>query len=776
MPRHSRLRTRWTTMLAALLAMSGGSAGAEDEVVLQSGTRLKGDIDRDNAIVSVFDGLKRTVVRDSKIARITPIPTTQRQDPERFRLDQPLEQHGGEMPSHALGIQATPWDEFGQRLFSYSVYKDARTRRTVRMKQAINAIGPDYVSFRGIDGFWLGLLSTDQVPRDVILGLLGRVDRKVQNERLRVGRFLIQAKWYEEASAELGRLAVDFPDLQETVTSVRQMVRDLEARQTLEEAELRSKVGQPATAEALLSTFNRAGVSDALNAELDAALKQVREAAARTKEISDDLKALLDAQPELAVAWKEPVFDILQALTEAPDLANGRLKAFLESRGGAADPKARLSLAISGWSLGQDHATPDLTTTEALWATRDRISRYLSEHDALARQRLLDELRKTTVPGGQPGETRAPSLEEATWIVQQLPPPRADKAAEPGAPLIRRVEDDSNATPTEYVIQLPPEYHPLRSYPVIVVLDGGRGTGAAMEPWRTEATRHGFILIAPEYLSGTEAPDYRYSPDEHAAVQLALRDARKRFAIDSDRVFLAGMVMGGNATWDIGLAHPDLFAGLAPISGLPAKYANRLREHAEFAAMHITVGDLSTAATETMVFDPIKAMISKTWDVTYVEYVRRGLEELPEEVPSVVDWMSRRKRTRYRKDFEAKAGRPGDDRFFGVVVRAFTPGRVVLPEVVDPLGNDLKPATIEYKLSPTANLIAMTVGGIDGIDLWLPPEGIDFGRKVQVRVNGKRLFQDLVKPDLGAFLEDIRLRGDRQQVFWAKIPLGGRSS
>ena len=47
----------------------------------------------------------------------------------------------------------------------------------------------------------------------------------------------------------------------------------------------------------------------------------------------------------------------------------------------------------------------------------------------------------------------------------------------------------------------------------------------------------------------------------------SLRDACRRFAVDTDRVFLSGHSMGGDAAWDIGLAHPDLWAGVIPIVG-----------------------------------------------------------------------------------------------------------------------------------------------------------------------------------------------------------------
>ena len=46
----------------------------------------------------------------------------------------------------------------------------------------------------------------------------------------------------------------------------------------------------------------------------------------------------------------------------------------------------------------------------------------------------------------------------------------------------------------------------------------------------------------------------------------SLRDACRRFSVDSDRVFISGHSMGGDAAWDLGTAHPDLWAGMIPIA------------------------------------------------------------------------------------------------------------------------------------------------------------------------------------------------------------------
>ena len=263
-----------------------------------------------------------------------------------------------------------------------------------------------------------------------------------------------------------------------------------------------------------------------------------------------------------------------------------------------------------------------------------------------------------------------------------------------------------------------------------------------------------------------------------AAAELALRDARRRYAIDSDRVFVGGSLVGGDMAWDLGLAHPDLFAGVVVISGDPGKYVFRtLPAHTDRLPLYVALGDLAPASNEVIFTTMIRPLIAKGYDVTYVEYYRRGREDFPEEAPAVFDWMDRRRRDPYPKAFDAVTARDCDTRFFGVVVREFTPGRTTAPEAVDPTGKNLNPATISLKTSNpktlTGNftpLINLTVSGIKTLDVWVSPK-LSISVPPGVRVNGKAVFKGAIKPDLTPLLEDLRIRGDRQQIYWLKVPV-----
>jgi pimeloyl-ACP methyl ester carboxylesterase len=353
-----------------------------------------------------------------------------------------------------------------------------------------------------------------------------------------------------------------------------------------------------------------------------------------------------------------------------------------------------------------------------------------------------------------------------------MPPPLHDEEGTPGEAKLHRVQDDENAAPTEYAVLLPPEYHPLRSYPAVVALHGGGGPQSAIAWWAAEAQRRGYLVIAPEYNLPGEPHDYRYSTSEHAAVELALRDARRRFAIDGDRVFVGGQLMGANMAWDFGLAHPDLFAGVVVLNGFPFKYVNRYLPHARRLPLYVVLGDLAPAANEVVFGQVLKPLIAQAWDVTYLEYFRRGLEDLPEEAPAVFDWMDRRRREPFPKEFEVVTARPCDNRFFGVVIQEFQPGRTTAPEAVDGFGKNLKPATIRMDSSRLSNNLRLQTNGVKRLDVWVSPRLLDFKKRMEVRINGRPYFRGVAKPELAPLLEDLRLRGDRQQVYWLKVSAG----
>ena len=757
------LRLPLAATAAFLLACASFGAAKADTIVLRNGTVIRGALDRDNTLAFVSDLLKRTIFYDSKIAQVVSDPGFTKL--ERFRIDQPLEVHAGIQPPAAVGIQATPWDEKGRRMFRYVNLK----QRPVEMQQAINEFSAHMTLFRGIDGFWQGQVATSQVPRPIILGLLKLVNQADEEERLKITRWLIQAEWYDEALAALDGLARDFAEvsgMRERVADTRRLVQEDKARKTLDEVEIRRKAGQPAEVLRLLRSLPTEGLPKEI---LDGVRDQIRaidEQKTADRKLGETLRDLAEKLTESdRKAWKVRIAEVLEVLGRAPEAARPRLEAL--TKADPALPEAtRFALAMSGWVVGAESSVDQLKGASDLWRAREVARDYLSTRTDTPRPSLVADLKKV----------EGLDLETLAKLVVRMEPPLRDPdptQEKPGVLKLHRAVDDDSPVPSEYAVLLPPEYHPSRSYPAVVALHDGRGPASAAEWLRAEAARRGYIVIAPEYNVPGQGKAYHYSIDEHAAAQNSLRDARKRYAIDSDRVYLAGQLEGANMALDFGLGHPDLFAGVVCISGFPAKYAYKYKPQADHLPIYMALGELAPLAREVAFDQYAKPMILDVQDVTYVDYLKRGLEALPEEVPTFFDWMDRRRRDPAPKTFEAATAREGDSRFYGVIVRDFAPGRVTSPEAADIFGKNLKPATIKMRTSVQGNLINLTTTGINRLDVWVSPKLIDFKKKaMEVRWNDRPLYKGAPRLDYEPMLEDLRTRGDRQQLYFMKVTIG----
>jgi len=330
-----------------------------------------------------------------------------------------------------------------------------------------------------------------------------------------------------------------------------------------------------------------------------------------------------------------------------------------------------------------------------------------------------------------------------------------------------------------YWVQTPPEYDPYRRYPCIVTLNGAATTPLQQIDWWAggyspeaktrfgQATRHGYIVIAPIW-SREHQRAYEFSAREHATVLLPLRDACKRFSIDVDRVFLTGHSMGGTAAWDVGLAHPDLWAGIMPIVATPGRYITQYWENGKYLPMYFVCGekDMGKWASSD---DWDKYLKTIGYDITIVEYLGRGHEAFFDEIQNLFTWMGLHKREFFRKEFQVQSLRPWDNFFWWVETADPKEISTILPaEWGENPKPDKPPHPAETKASPIApNGVRVTSGSCGKVRVWLSPELVTFNNSLKVIINNKP--QRAVQPRIETLLEDVRTRGDRQHPFWAKV-------
>jgi pimeloyl-ACP methyl ester carboxylesterase len=330
-----------------------------------------------------------------------------------------------------------------------------------------------------------------------------------------------------------------------------------------------------------------------------------------------------------------------------------------------------------------------------------------------------------------------------------------------------------------YFIQLPPEYDPLRHYPTIVTLaDAGVGPQQMLDFWcgpaikekdgerHGQASRYGYITIAVDWQMPHQFT-YDYSDREHSAVLRSLRDACRRFAIDTDRVFLTGHGIGGDAAWDIGLAHPDVWAGVMPIVATVDRYITRYWTNAKYTSWYFVGGELDGDKMRDNGVT-LDRMIKPDCDTTVVEYLGRGYEPFGDEIQRLFDWMGRKRRTIPKEIDGYETMRPWDNFICWVEAEGLPPKSMVPPDNWPP-PRGVRPAQLSSKRLAGNKITAKLQA--DKTTIWLSPEIVDFKDRISVELNGRQIGprDRVIAPDLTVLLEDARTRADRQHPFWAKV-------
>jgi predicted peptidase len=121
----------------------------------------------------------------------------------------------------------------------------------------------------------------------------------------------------------------------------------------------------------------------------------------------------------------------------------------------------------------------------------------------------------------------------------------------------------------EYLLFLPQDYDPARAegWPMILFLHGAGERGSNL----SQVKVHGPPKLAardPDFPFIVVSPQCPQGEIWDNTTLLALLDAvSTTHNVDTNRVYLTGLSMGGFGTWSLGLSHPERFAAIAPICG-----------------------------------------------------------------------------------------------------------------------------------------------------------------------------------------------------------------
>ncbi len=649
-------------------------------------------------IVFVNDDFRLTFVSRRQVAEVK--PDSSPENAEKFRLIQPYDLigHNGRQKVIAVGPPAgalKEFDEHGRR-----IYPMRTAGGILNVVQLITDLTPQYAKVEAEKVTWDMRIATSTLSDELLDKILmHQINPKKLEERKKIVRFYLQCKRYSMAVATLQTIIQDFKgdtqvaqDLQPTLEKLRIMF----AQQMLEELGRRREGGQHALVQNILKKFPTEDVTVEILQTVREVQEEYKAYEAKRSAIDKACVALLPQVKQRADrATLAKVLEEMGSEKAGEGLSPEtlpRMAAFLLNQNDPKfKPEEKLSLAASGWLLGSDAALTDLPETLSAWRLRGMVQKYLTETGKVKRDRQLHSIL---------AEAAAARLEVLAALVAHMTPPyplpdpidenipgysKLEIAVMPGQPDVT------------YYVQLPPEYNPQRRYPMIVSLhsivhdptmqidwwagehDPAKGPGR-----QGQAGRYGYIVIAPAWTVEHQK-EYEYSSREHALVLGCVRDACRRFAVDTDRVFLSGHMEGGDAAWDIGVSHPDLWAGVIPISAEAKNTCTFYTENARHVPFYVVLGELDGGrlTRDARVLD---RYLKNGYNTTVVEYLGRGHEHFLDEQLPLFDWMNRCKRSfplpreregTHEREFECKTMRLSDNFFWWVQLDGLPPNSIV---------------------------------------------------------------------------------------------------
>jgi predicted peptidase len=124
----------------------------------------------------------------------------------------------------------------------------------------------------------------------------------------------------------------------------------------------------------------------------------------------------------------------------------------------------------------------------------------------------------------------------------------------------------------KYVVFVPHDYTGDKAYPLILFLHGAGETGS-------DGVKQTKVGLGPAIKTNEKSfPFFAVFPQSHKRTWLAnsddgkraiaiLEEVQKNYKIDSKRIYLTGLSMGGYGTWNMAIKYPKRWAAIAPVCG-----------------------------------------------------------------------------------------------------------------------------------------------------------------------------------------------------------------
>jgi pimeloyl-ACP methyl ester carboxylesterase len=705
------------------------------------------------------------------------------------------------LPSTAMNpVDKKPWDyKTWTKEVKYDDRADNRLMHSVKLH--ISVITPYYLRIGS---------STHKIARYILTKEWGgdRVRKFIVNhpdlaeepgkpdagKREKLIRFWIQGDFLDEADKDLDQLLKDLPTEKERYAQLKSEVNSLRAGRLMVEIEQARDAGRHRWAMEALDSLPKSFPKEDVPKGVAQRVTELRaEYETRNKQFDQARRYLSDLMKKAEVGGNKWLIEAATAVRDEMHLDTlSRLEVFLtlaeraekDAKAGERprqSPEELLAAAITGWHLGKVAAEAKVDQAYRVWTARLMALEYLRTPAPNTRHaNLANYLAKPT----------ALKYDELEKLVSLLPPPDAPAEPPKGPAAMQLPKTVQMPNGVDFVVRLPDEYQPGRSYPLLILLpdptDDQRPPASPMQNFLDRfgdlPSKLGYIVVVPQWWD-PDYPVYRYTKEEQAVVMALLSHLRRTYQVDSDRIFLWGNGEGGSLALDMGGSHPDIFAGVVPVNPslfpplyIPCQYWVNFFQ----LPVYLIMGDKFGASVDTI------RMMSERWmpkgfPSLIVSYKGRSREWFSGELPYAFDWMGRKHRADPGKQLgptQLVAGHadPGfssvrfaDNRFHWLSTDEIKPERVL---TVTAAKEHSAPHPAKFLAKITGNTIEGKVFGVRQLTIWFGKGMVDYTKPVTVQIaTDKTTLKDkkLITPDIAVLMEDLYQRADRQRPYFAKI-------
>jgi dienelactone hydrolase len=324
------------------------------------------------------------------------------------------------------------------------------------------------------------------------------------------------------------------------------------------------------------------------------------------------------------------------------------------------------------------------------------------------------------------------------------------------------------------LVQLPPQYTPEKSWPLIWAMHGGppgnpaqiRSSAERMiKVWSEPAAAAGWIVASPGLTpSLTAGPRTEnrlpYEVLHHEQVDAILRALRERYRINPDRIVSTGISLGSNYSLQFAAGRPGWFSAIVPVS-TEGDSRELLLRNLKDTPVYVLEGSRDRNIWGIEGPRALAEIVTGFgYDITYREFPNRAHEGFEDHYADVLRALELRPRANYPKE----------------VVRV--PHAAIMPvdRRVRWLESDTRQGLIRARVvNPTR--IDIETRWSRELTLYLHDQLVDLDRPIEVWINGVKAFSGPVARSIKTALEQARALNDERRIAAArvtvKVPPGG---